>query len=251
VIRAAQTLASNMADLSTAQGKFDAANIGLMNYMAISPEKRRPVSGDLGSEQPQGNRAESLALASLFRADFKKLKEQLGYQKNQIDVERSSALPKVTLGASGGMSSPYGNRDETDDTWKAELSVTIPIFDRNVSRSSVLKAKATLEQNRLELEQKELDIKSEVETAWTEIEASKLRLAASSKALEFSVESLRLAEVGYREGVSPQLDLLAAQSTLTSAMLDHASAKYNHLMALVALKMTEGTIIEWSRGITK
>ena len=249
VIRAAQTLASNTADLSTARGKFEAANISLMNYMAIPPERKRPVSGDLLSEEAKGDREESLKYAAEFRADFKKLKEQLGYQKNQITIEKSSSLPKITLGAYGGVNNPYGNRDESDDTWKAELSLTVPIFDRNVSRGNVLKAKAALEQNRLELEQKEIDIKSEVETAWTEIESAKQRLTASSKALEFAAESLRLAEVGYREGVSPQLDLLAAQSMFTTAMLDHASAKYNHLMALVALKMTEGTIIEWSRGI--
>ena len=71
-------------------------------------------------------------------------------------------------------------------------------------------------------------------------------LKASEKALELAKESLRLAEVGFREGVTPQLDLLNAQTSLTSARLDHARSQYNHLLTIVALKVTEGTVIEWT-----
>ena len=113
----------------------------------------------------------------------------------------------------------------------------------------MIRAKASLEQDKIAVGQKEIDIKSEVETAWTEAETTLLRLKATTKALELAKESLRLAEVGYKEGVSPQLDLLDAQSKLTSAMLENASAKYNHLIAAAALKMAEGTIIKWSGEI--
>ena len=249
VIRAAQILASNTADLSSAKGKFEAAHIALMNYIAIPPEERRPIFGDLTIGALQGNRAESLRLAAEFRADLKSLKEQLLFQQNQISIEKSGALPKVILGAYGTWSSPYGNKDRTDDNWRAELSISVPVFDRNVSRSNVIRAKASLEQDKIAVGQKEIDIKSEVETAWTEAETTLLRLKATTKALELAKESLRLAEVGYKEGVSPQLDLLDAQSKLTSAMLENDSAKYNHLIAAAALKMAEGTIIKWSGEI--
>ena len=69
---------------------------------------------------------------------------------------------------------------------------------------------------------------------------------ASEKALELAKETLRLAEVGYREGVTPQLDLLDAQSSLTLAQLEYNRAQYSHLIAVVALKVTEGTVIQWN-----
>ena len=75
------------------------------------------------------------------------------------------------------------------------------------------------------------------------------RLKASEKALELGNESLRLAEVGFREGVTPQLDLLNAQTSLTSARIDYAQSQYNHLLTIVALKVTEGAVIEWTGEI--
>ncbi|MDO5563505.1 MAG: TolC family protein, partial [Synergistaceae bacterium] len=156
--------------------------------------------------------------------------------------------PKLIFTALGGYTYPYMRKDEGDQTWKVELSAAVPIFDRNVTRSNVMKAEATRRQDKIALEQKELDIKSEVETAWTDIETTLRRLKASEKALELAKESLRLAEVGFREGVTPQLDLLDAQTSYTSARLDYLSAEYNHLLTIVALKVTEGTILDWAKG---
>lgn len=249
VIRAAQQLATNTADLSTARGLHEAAHISLMNYMAIPPEAKRPVSGDLTSpETVSGDRSSSLAVASANRADLKRLKEQYGYQGNQVEIEKSGLRPKVTFTALGGYTNPYMRMDSGDSTWKVELTAAVPIFDRNVTRSSVMKAEAMRRQDKIALEQKELDIKSEVETAWTDIETTLRRLRASDKALELARESLRLAEVGFREGVTPQLDLLDAQTSYTTARLDYLNAEYNHLLTVVALKVTEGTISDWSKG---
>ncbi len=246
VIRAGQLLATNTANLSTAKGLYESAIIALMNYMGIPPENRRDIKGELSVPEAEGTRQRSLETAQEKRADLKKLEEQLKYQKNQILIEKSGTRPKITFGASAGYLNPYLKDDRGDDTWRAELSVTVPIFDRNTARGNTIKAGAVLEQDKIALEQKQLDIKSEVETAWTEIESTLQHLKASEKALELAKESLRLAEVGFREGVTPQLDLLNAQTSLTSARLDHARSQYNHLLTIVALKVTEGTIIEWT-----
>jgi outer membrane protein TolC len=246
VIRAGQLLATNTANLSTAKGLYESAHISLMNYMGIPPEGRREVTGELSVPEAVGTRQASLEVAREKRADLKRLEEQLEYQKNQILIEKSGTRPKITFGASAGYLNPYLKEDRGDDTWRAELSVTVPIFDRNTSRGNAIKAGAVLEQDKIALEQKELDVKSEVETAWAEIESTLQHLKASEKALELAKESLRLAEVGFREGVTPQLDLLNAQTSLTSARLDHARSQYNHLLTIVALKVTEGTVIEWT-----
>ncbi|MCR5336914.1 MAG: TolC family protein [Synergistes sp.] len=244
-IRAGQQLAGNMANLATAHGLFESSLISLMNYMGIEPKNSRPVSGDLYEPAEPEDKAASLELAQRFRADKKRLEEQIRYQENQIKIERSAMLPKLTAGLSSGWTNPYRQRDDSGDSWRAEISLAIPVFDRNVSRSAVIAAKAVQEQNRIALEQKDLDIKSEIETAWTDIITSRKSMRAQEKALELAKETLRLAEIGYREGVTPQLDLLDAQSGLTRAQLEYNRALYNCLIASVALKVTEGTIVSW------
>jgi len=249
VIRAGQLLATNTANLSTAKGLYESAQISLMNYMGIPPEKRLAVMGLLNVPEAEGNRQTSIGKAQANRTDLKRLEEQLEYQKNQIIAEKSGTMPKITLGASTGYINPYLKDDRGDDTWRAELSVTLPIFDRNTARGNTIRAEAVLEQDKIAIQQKELDVKSEVEIAWTEVESSLDRLKASEKALELGNESLRLAEVGFREGVTPQLDLLNAQTSLTSARLDYAQSQYNHLLTIVTLKVTEGAVIEWAGEI--
>lgn len=246
VIRAEQQLAANIANLATAQGLYESAHISLMNYMSIPPEGRRPIAGELQTFDIRGSRENSLKQAMASRADLIMLEEQHRYQKNQVAVERSGMLPKVTLGATAGYLDPYRNRDRGDDTWRAELSISVPVFDRNVTRGNVMRAGAVLEQDRISLAQKELDIKSGVETAWTEYETTLRHLDSTGRALELAEESLRLAEVGFQEGVTPQLDLLTAQTTLTEARLERLQSLYNHLLAVVALKVTEGSIISWT-----
>ncbi|MDR1943295.1 MAG: TolC family protein [Synergistaceae bacterium] len=246
VIRASQQLATNRANLSSAEGAYDAAVISLMNFMAIPPEERRPVLGRLKAMEVRGDRAESLASAMTSRADRIALEAQLEYQANQIEIERSGARPRVTLGASAGYLDPYRGSDSGDDTWRAELSITVPILDRNVSRGNVIRAQAVIEQDKIALSRKELDIKSGVETAWTELETTVEHLESASQALDLAEETLRLAEVGFQEGVTPQLDLLDAQTSLTGSRLEYLRSLYNHTLAVVALKVTEGGIIEWT-----
>lgn len=245
VIRASQRVAANRANLSTAEGLYDTALVSLMNYMAIPPEERRNATGKLQVIELSGDRQESLEAAMLNRADRAIAKQQIEYQENQIEIEQSGTRPKISLGASAGHLDPYRNRDRGGDTWRAELSITVPIFDRDTTRGNVLRARAVMEQEKISMEQKDLDIRSDVEIAWTEIETTLERLESTAQALELAEESLRLAEVGFQEGVTPQLDLLAAQTSLTESRLEHLRSTYNHMLAVAALKVAEGSIVEW------
>jgi outer membrane protein TolC len=246
VIRASQSLAMNRANLSSAEGALDTALISLMNYMGIPPEERRPITGSLRSIDISGDRTASLTAAMAGRTDREALLRQVEYQADQIEIELSGTRPRVALGVSAGFLDPYGGSDSGDGTWRAELSITAPILDRNASRSGVLRERAVMEQNKLALTQKDLDIKSGVEIAWAELEAATEHLESTGRALDLAQESLRLAEVGFQEGVTPQLDLLEAQTSLTESRLEHLRSLYNHMLAVVALKVTEGNIAAWT-----
>ena len=154
--------------------------------------------------------------------------------------------PTLDLTASAGVDSPYHDQDRTEDWWKAALNLEIPVYDRGQTRGEVMKAKAVQEQNMQSLRQKELDIISEVDLAWVEINDSEVQVEARRKALALAKETLRLSQVGYREGVTPQLDLLEAQSNLTAARKDYSQSLYNHLMRIVTLKRAEGNLVPWT-----
>ena len=72
-------------------------------------------------------------------------------QKEQIKIAQSGMKPSVDLSASAAVDNPYHNQDRTDDSWKATLSLEIPVYDRGQTRGEVMKARAVQEQNKYKL----------------------------------------------------------------------------------------------------
>ena len=246
VIRAEQQLSSNEASLASSQGTLDSARINLLNLMGLPPSSEYSPVGTLESSRPTGTPPASIELARKQRADKAILEKQIAMQKEQIKIAQSGMKPSVDFSASAAVDNPYHNQDRTDDSWKATLSLEIPVYDRGQTRGEVMKARAVQEQNKYKLRQKELDILSEIDLAWVEINDSEAHVTARRKAHALAKETLRLSQVGYREGVTPQLDLLEAQSNLTSARKDYSQSLFNHLMRIVALKRAEGALIPWT-----
>ena len=62
--------------------------------------------------------------------------------------------------------------------------------------------------------------------------------------LDLARESLRLAEVGYREGVDTQLDVLAARTSVTEARQKLSGAQRDHRVALARLWRSQGILVD-------
>ncbi len=248
VIRAEQQLSANEAALASSRGAFDAGRITLLNLMGLPPSSELLPKGPLELDAPRGTARQSVALAQKQRADVAMLERQIAIQSEQIKIVRSAMKPSFDLSATADYSDPSHSRDAGDDSWKAALTLEIPLYDRGQTRGEVMKAKAVQEQNRQALRQKELDVLSQIELVWIEIADSAVQAEARRKSLALARETLRLSQVGYREGVTPQLDLLEAQSNLTAARKDYSQSLFDHLMKVVALKRAEGALIAWTLG---
>jgi outer membrane protein TolC len=65
--------------------------------------------------------------------------------------------------------------------------------------------------------------------------------------LKRATEGLRLAEVGYQEGINTQVEVIDAQSALTTARVNYYQAIYSHVVAKLALRRAMGTIVGETR----
>jgi outer membrane protein TolC len=128
------------------------------------------------------------------------------------------------------------------DEWTATLSVGIPVYDGGYTKGRVRSAKASQEQALQAVEKKKDALGEEILNAWMTLVSSLETAEAAKKNVELARESLRLAEVGYREGVNTQLDVLQARTSLTEAQRKLSSALKEHNLAFVALRMAEGTL---------
>ena len=147
----------------------------------------------------------------------------------RIALARAEGMPNIT--ASGGV-----RRFEETGDHALVMGVSVPLpFKRSV-RSGVPIATAERDAAEAAVLQARLD------TAFTRREAENLLAAAdervaalSGAGLREATEALRVAELGYRAGKFPLLELIEAQEALNRARLAVIDAQLDRALALAAL----------------
>ncbi len=79
-------------------------------------------------------------------------------------------------------------------------------------------------------------IELEVRSAAKEIQETEERILSQQKNIEKAREGLRIVELRYRHGVSPQIELLDAQVALTAARVNYFQAVYDHRLAVAKME---------------
>ena len=101
-------------------------------------------------------------------------------------------------------------------------------------------ARSRLTQAQLAEEELRLSIEVEVRQAHSSLTEAHELLVASEKVVEQAQESLRLARARLEAGSATQLDVLTAQSALTEARSNHASAQHDYAVAVAQLRRAMG-----------
>lgn len=243
VTRAEQQLESDRAGLIRAKNNLDVARIDLFTLLRLEPEAPGEVTGDLEEVPFPGDRNSSLDAALANRPDLKDLISQKESQSENITIVEGNLKPSVSLSAGWSYTDDSSDDEDDSDEWFASLNVEIPLYDGGLTKGKVRQERAILTQAEQAIIRKEETIRAEVAKAWLDIESAAETVGASEKKLELAKETLRLAEVGYREGVNVQLDVLDARTTLTEARQSLASAKKTHRLAVAWLWKAEGRLV--------
>lgn len=124
--------------------------------------------------------------------------------------------------------------------WSAGVQASWNIFDSKATAGKVTQARSRAQQSRFALEERQLAVELEVRTAHASlVEASEV-LHASEQVVTQARESLRLSQTRYQAGLSTQLDVLSAQSSLTEARSNLAQAQHDYAVALASLQRATG-----------
>ena len=96
------------------------------------------------------------------------------------------------------------------------LSLNVPIFNRNKTKSEVQTAKINIDKAKLELAQEEKDLYKKIEKAWQNAITSQSEMEAADIARNAAKESFRLAQKQYELGALSTTDLILSQNTYTN-----------------------------------
>ncbi len=124
--------------------------------------------------------------------------------------------------------------------WNAGASVTIPIFDAFSTKAKVDEAKAKYAQANLEKEDINDQVAVDIKKACLDMKEAKEILDYEKDSIEEAKEALRIANIGYDNGVKTNLDVLDSQVSLSQVERSYVEGIYDYLMARAFLDKTTG-----------
>ena len=241
--RADQQRVNAGAELIGAKNGLAKAKVSLLTLLRIDPMTEVEIDGKLETVAVEGDAKRSLEKALLTRLDLQALVSEEAARKEAVAIAAGGMKPIVKLSASYRFNDTSSSlAADNANEWTGTLSVAVPVFDGGYAKGRVRSEKALQEQAHQATEKKRDVIGEEILTAWMTLVSTLETAEAAKLNVELARESLRLAEVGCRDGVNTQLDVLQARTALTEAQQKLSSSLKEHNFAFVALRMAEGTL---------
>ncbi|MBV9491027.1 MAG: TolC family protein [Verrucomicrobia bacterium] len=254
VLQAETQLENQIPQLITARNNYRIAQLNLARTLGISVDVRTggdeplPVIGTLMYNPIQYDLASALAVARANRPFLKVQRSNVLAGVENITVQAAGFQPTFT--ANAGLeqrSDPLSNNlRDTREGWFLGLSGNWDIFDGLNTYGRVKSARASLEQAKATFDDSVHQVELEVATAVSNLRNSQETIVSTQKAIQEARESLRLANERLGAGTGTQLDVLNAQTQLTTAQTNFVQAEYNYSANVIEYQRSTATEVKYN-----
>ena len=245
---------STIADVLQARSRVDQVRLDLVSNRGAVKISRGNLATAVGwpanadfdvSEAPEElplntiaeNTQTLISLALRDRPDLAASRAAVRQSEAELKKAEAALWPKLSATGNAGWSgidadidaSTYldsgGSISSSGTSFYGGLTLQIPLFEGFSLRNNIRAAEATLKATRADLRQKEESVISDVWTAFYNMQTAAQQVQSSETLLISSKESFQVSLARYRAGVADIVELLNAQSTLTSARTQRVQAR--------------------------
>lgn len=224
---------------------LQALGVTLPSDLEIFSIGSQALFAELGDPDPTHN----IELALNTRPDIIAQQLQITVAEHQAKVARAGYLPSLDLQASTGTnyssdSSGGGLSDQFNDNFGASigLSLSVPIFDRNQTRTSVAQAKIDEDDERTTLAKLNQQVSLEVSQAITDYRRARLQLKATSLQVDYASLALAANEARYQVGVATWVEISNARTIFVQAQSDQIRSRFEVLLQGLTLGYARGDL---------
>ena len=132
---------------------------------------------------------------------------------------------------------------EWGNAWRAGVTADIPIFTGLKTVGKVKQEKAALEQSKIRLKNTEEKVLLDIKQAFFNLEDAKKFVDSQSANLKRAAEGLRLVEIGYRQQVNTEIEVLDARQALAQTQALYYQAVHKHMIAKLDLEQATGRLV--------
>lgn len=172
-----------------------------------------------------------------------------------IDMAKSGKLPIVSASYSFGTNfyydlqtdfeqAGYFKQLENNRGHSVGVSMSIPIFDKNVTKINTQRAQIQKEMANFTLENEKINLRASIERAYIDAKTSLKTYEAAQKSVSAQKEAFRTAQERYNAGVLTSFDFDQVRNQLVNAQSALVRAKYNYVFRTKYLDFYAGKSIE-------
>lgn len=245
VLRAQVDVSNFTAEMIQQQNRVNLARSRLLKAMGVSQESEVELSDELVYYPFEIDLQVAVKTAFENRPDLYQAEYTVRLQEQALRIARTGYLPELdgVFTQSWGKPDPRNSTNNTwGDTWRAELQLDWPLFSGLETKGRVMQEKARLRQFDYELLDTQERALLEIRQAMFTLEDAAEFVDSQRLNLERASEGLRLAEVGYRQGVNTPVEVTDARSALTRARSLYYQAIHGHIIARLALQQAMGVL---------
>lgn len=188
------------------------------------------------------------AYALLHRATLVKSAMDVKSAEESVKQAKAGYLPTVSLTAGKNYASDDNYRGTSNNGWSVGANASLDIWDGGSTRNTIKVREAQLESAK-EANLAAVDgVLYDVQSAYLNLRAAEQTISSTKVAVEEGQESFRIASLRYRAGVGSNLDVLDAETSLTTARNNYVQAFYNYNIYVATLEQAVGVPLETPVG---
>lgn len=179
------------------------------------------------------------------RPELMQLETAKKIYNEKINIVRSDFLPHLTLLGAYGLTYPnsYNSFEKKfRGDWHVGVTLQVPVWNWFEGRYKVRAAKAEAAINSLRASEAREKIELQVNQETFRVNEANKKLAMAQKNLEQADENLRIATLGYKEGVITMTDVLTAETAWLQAHSDKIDAEIENKLTRASLQKALGTL---------
>ena len=225
-----------------AKNSLKVAKLSLKNLLGLDLSQPLDIQGELTYESFEPNLEEALTSALINRPEIQQLKYQKMMAGEMLKISKASKYPIVAIQGTYNVWADRLTFDEEDwqSYYTVNLALSVPIFSGFAAAAQIAQSKSLIKE--LEFGKKGLEdmILFEVRQAVLKLSEARESLTSQEKNVEQAMESLRIAELNYSEGLATTLDVSSVQAALTQAKTNYSQALYDYVLSRAELDKAIG-----------
>ncbi len=240
VVQAQTELSRAQQGLISAQTGVKQATAQLRNLINFPQTTDVDVVDCVPPRQPEGDLSELIERACAGRPEVKLAESALTIARMNLRLARRDMGLSVALIGSYSRQTVSGFSGEFG--WQAGVAIEKPLFDSGARDGKVAEALAGLRSAELDLERTREDVALDVTRQVLAIAEAREKIAAAEQGVVEGRERRRMAQLRYREGITPGIEVIDADTGLAAADANLINAEYDLQLSTVRLRSAMGLL---------